>query len=75
MARGGDSNIKMPGCVCLVSENRPILNETVSCKTNEPFKTKEEPWLTNGILEAIYDKDQAWKQAKRSGTQEDAIDK
>ena len=23
---GGDSNIKMPGCVCLVSENRPLLN-------------------------------------------------
>ena len=32
-ARGGDSNIKMPGCVCLVSENRPILNDTLSCKT------------------------------------------
>ena len=32
---GGDSNIiiKMPGCVCLVSENRPILNDTLSCKT------------------------------------------
>ena len=31
-SRGGDSNIKMPGCVCLVSENRPILNDTLSCK-------------------------------------------
>ena len=31
--RGGDSNIKMPGCVCLVFESRPILNETLSCKT------------------------------------------
>ena len=30
---GGDSNIKMPGCVCLVSENRPILNDTLSCKS------------------------------------------
>ena len=25
---GGDSNIKMPGCVCWVSENVPILNGT-----------------------------------------------
>ena len=24
---------KMPRCVCLVSENRPILNVTLSCKT------------------------------------------
>ena len=32
-ARGGDSNIKMPRCVCLVSENRPILNDLLSCKT------------------------------------------
>ena len=30
---GGDFNIKKPGCVCLVSENRPILNDTLSCKT------------------------------------------
>ena len=30
----GDSNIKMPGCVvCLVSENIPITNGTLSCKT------------------------------------------
>ena len=30
---GGYSNIKMPECVCLVSENRPILNDTLSYKT------------------------------------------
>ena len=30
---GGDSNIEMPGCVCLLSENRPILNDPFSCKT------------------------------------------
>ena len=24
-------------------------------------RQSNEPWLTNGILEAIYDKDQAWK--------------
>ena len=30
--RGGRSNIKMPGCVCFVPENRLILNETLSCK-------------------------------------------
>ena len=29
---GGDSNIKMPGCVCSVSENAPILNDSISCK-------------------------------------------
>ena len=33
LSRGGDSNIKKPGCVCLVSEKRPILNDTLSCKT------------------------------------------
>ena len=27
---GGDSNMKMPGCVCWVSENLPILNGTFS---------------------------------------------
>ena len=32
-AQGGDFNIKMPRCVCLVSENIPILNDTLSCKT------------------------------------------
>ena len=30
MSRGGDSNMKMPGCVCWVSENLPILNGTFS---------------------------------------------
>ena len=30
---GGDSNMKMPGCVCWVSENGPILNGTFSCIT------------------------------------------
>ena len=30
---GGDSNIKMPGCVCFGSEKRPILNDTLSCNT------------------------------------------
>ena len=30
---GGDSNTKMPGCVCRVSENEPILNDTFICKT------------------------------------------
>ena len=30
-------------------------------------KQSNEPWLTNGILEAIYHKDQAWKLAKQSG--------
>ena len=34
-------------------------------------RCSNEPWLTNGILEAIYDKDQAWKQAKRSGNLDD----
>ena len=27
---GGDSNIKMPGCLCLVHENRLILDDTLS---------------------------------------------
>ena len=27
---GGDSNMKMPGCVCQESENVPILNDTFS---------------------------------------------
>ena len=31
------------------------------------------PWITNEILEAIYDKDQAWKRAKRSGDAQDLI--
>ena len=30
-------------------------------------RNTNEPWLNNEILEAIFDKDQAWKQAKRSG--------
>ena len=34
-------------------------------------RLSNEPWLTNGILEAIYDKDQAWKLAKRKGKEED----
>ena len=34
-------------------------------------RSSNEPWLTNGILEAIYDKDLAWKQAKRSGNPHD----
>ena len=34
-------------------------------------KQSNEPWLTNGILEAIHDKDQAWKLAKRTGNEED----
>ena len=33
ISRGGDSYIKMPGCVCWVSENGPILNDSISCKT------------------------------------------
>ena len=32
VSRGGDSNINMPGGVCLVSENKPIMNDTLSCK-------------------------------------------
>ena len=28
---GGDSNMKMPGCVCWVSENVPISNDTFTC--------------------------------------------
>ena len=32
-----------------------------------------EPWLCNEILEAIYDKDQAWKQAKRTKDAEDLL--
>ena len=36
-------------------------------------RQSNEPWLTNGILEAIYDKDQAWKRAKRSGNTDDVI--
>ena len=28
----GDSNIEMPGCLCWVSENVPILNDTLSCQ-------------------------------------------
>ena len=27
-----NSDIKMPRCVCLVSANRPILNDTLGCK-------------------------------------------
>ena len=27
---GGDSNMKMPGCVCQESENAPVLNDTFS---------------------------------------------
>ena len=41
-----------------------------------PLKTRKvrcsnEPWMTNDILEAIYDKDHVWKQAKRSGDLDD----
>ena len=36
-------------------------------------KQSNEPWLTNGILEAIYDKDQAWKQAKCTGDPNNTI--
>ena len=36
-------------------------------------KQSNEPWLTNGILEAIFDKDQAWKLAKRTGDANDII--
>ena len=35
------------------------------------MRNSGEPWLSNEILEAIYDKDQAWKRAKRSGDAED----
>ena len=35
---GGDSNIKVPGCLCLVSENGPILNDTFTCKTYPYFE-------------------------------------
>ena len=30
---GADSSIKVPVCVSLVSEDRPILNDTLSYKT------------------------------------------
>ena len=29
-------------------------------------RDKNKPWLSNEILEAIYDKDKAWKKAKRT---------
>ena len=43
-----------------------------------PLKTrlvrdKNEPWLTNEILEAIYDKDRAWKKAKKSKSHDDLV--
>ena len=34
-------------------------------------RNTNEPWLNNEILEAIFDKDPAWKLAKRSGQEED----
>ena len=36
-------------------------------------RNSNEPWLSNGILEAIFDKDQAWKLAKRTNNVEDII--
>ena len=34
-------------------------------------RDKNEPWLTNEILEAIYDKDRAWKKAKKTKDNDD----
>ena len=55
-----------------------FIHKTITCELDRmcPLKARKvrqsnEPWLTNGILEAIYDKDQAWKLAKRTGTDED----
>ena len=41
-----------------------------------PLKTRvirssNEPWMNNGILEAIFDKDQAWRRAKKTGNMDD----
>ena len=36
-------------------------------------RNSNEPWLSNGILEAIFDKDQAWKLAKRTKNADDII--
>ena len=41
----------------------PLRSHRVRCSN--------EPWMNNGILEAIYAKDQAWKQAKKSGDMDD----
>ena len=41
----------------------PLRSHRVRCSN--------EPWMNNGILEAIFDKDQAWKQAKKSGDMDD----
>ena len=53
-----------------------IMNITSELDRMCPLKDKKvrlsnELWLTNGILEAIYKKDQAWKLAKRTGKEED----
>ena len=34
-------------------------------------RNSNEPWINNGILEAIFDKDQAWKHAKRTKRADD----
>ena len=36
-------------------------------------RDKNEPWLTNEILECIYDKDRAWKKAKSTKLAEDIV--
>ena len=36
-------------------------------------RDKNEPWLSNEIIEAIYDKDKAWKKAKKTKNPEDII--
>ena len=54
---GGDSNIKMPGYVCWVSENVPILKDTSSCK-NIPilngFSAQFKPNLDGNIKIQVF---------------------
>ena len=44
----------------------------ISCPIKKKFvRTKNEPWVTNEILELLFEKNQAWKKAKKSKTPED----
>ena len=43
--QGGDSNIKIPKCVCLVFEHRSIVNETLSCKTYLYWKDPQQQFI------------------------------
>ena len=49
-----------------------IINPMCPLKKHR-VRNSNEPWLSNGILEAIFDKDQAWKLAKRTKNADDII--